>query len=487
MAMSSKKNIWKRLLKETRTHILLTYALLLLLLTGMAVPIFRYLLFANVSSRVQSDIDEERELFLEAYADWENESGQSIEALETFVDQFLQNSRPEDDNFQIVLIDGEFYRSNPTSLLEPLRPGSKLFERWQSVTQFTLDDVNSDIPTIGSILYVADPIVLDGEQRGVFVIAHRTAGERQEALVGVHLFVKFMFVALLISLLLSWLAAGRLLSPIARLAETASAISESDLTRRIPPPRSDGELADLTNTFNAMMDRIQIAFDGQRNFINDAGHELRTPITIIQGHLELLDDDPQERQETIELVMDELDRMGRSVSDMLLLAKSERPDFLQPENIEMRPFTEELFAKATALAQRNWILKIEGQGKFWGDRQKLTGALLNLLRNAAQHTQVSDTIELGCRLARTNGDEAQMQFWVRDTGAGVSSADQQRVFARFARGQQSQRRSEGSGLGLAIANAVAEAHDGQMRLDSELEKGSTFWLVMPRFMPRAAS
>ena len=470
--------MWKRLLKETRTRILLMYALLLLLLTGIAVPVFRYLLFASVNGRVQENINEERKSFLAAYSDWESEPDRSVEGLKTFVNQFLEASRPEDDNFQIVLIDGKFYRSNPFALLEPMRPGSELFGRWQSVTQFTLDEVNKTTPAIGSVLYTADPIVLDGQQRGVFVVAHSTAGERQEALVGVYLFMAFIAVAVLISLLLSWLGAGRLMAPIAELAKTARSISESDLTRRIPLPCSDGELAELTNTFNAMMDRIQAAFDGQRDFINDAGHELRTPLTIIQGHLELLDDDPQERQETIELVMDELDRMGRLVSDMILLAKSEIPNSLQLETIEIRAFTEELFAKATALAQRNWLLSIEAEGQMVGDRQKLTGALLNLLRNAVQHTDAADTIELGDRL----NSDGQIQFWVRDTGEGIRPADQQRVFARFARGPH--RRSDGSGLGLAIASAVADAHGGQIELVSQLGKGATFHLILPMAGPR---
>lgn len=479
---------WKRMFNETRTRILLLYALLLLLLTGIAIPVFRYLLFANVSSRVQESLNEERDSFLQAYVDWEKEPNQKTEELKVFVDQFLENSRPEDDNFQIILIDGELYRSNPSSLLEPLRPGSELFERWQTVIQSTFGEENLNNPNIGSILYTADPILLDGRQRGVFVVAHSSAGERQEALVGVYLFVKLLFVALFVSLLLSWLGAGRLMAPIATLAKTARSISESDLAQRIPTPKSDGELAELTQTFNAMMDRIQSAFDSQRDFINDAGHELRTPITIIQGHLELLDGDPQERQETMELVMDELDRMGRLVSDMILLAKSERPNFLQLETVEVRAFTEELFAKATALAERHWVLKlagsVEGTGErrlMVGDRQKLTGALLNLLRNAAQYTQPSDTIELGCQLG-----PRQVQFWVRDTGEGISLTDQQRIFARFARGQHRQRRTEGSGLGLAIASAVAEAHSGRIELVSQLGRGSTFRMILPLEAPPVA-
>ena len=482
--LSSREFMWKQLIKETRTRILLIYALLLLLLTGLSVPIFRYLLFSSVNKRVTEDLQEEEETFFAAYEDWTSEqdgSAELIGELKAFVDDFLENSRPEDDNFQIALIDGELYRSNPSYLLQPLRPGSELFERWQNVTVPTLNEQRVENPEIGSVLYMAAPILLNGEQRGVFVVAHGTAGERQEALTGVYLFIRVMCVAALIALILSWLGTGKLMAPIAALTRTATAISESDLTQRLPPQKDDGELAALANTFNAMMDRIQAAFDSQRSFINDAGHELRTPITIIQGHLELLDDDPHERQETIELVMDELDRMGRLVSDMLLLAKSERPNFLELEVIEMQPFMQAVFAKATALAERNWVLNAQDPVQIVGDRQKLTGALLNLIRNATQYTQTSDTIELGYRLEKRMISQ-QLHLWVRDTGEGISSDDQQRIFARFSRGSQ-RRRSEGSGLGLAIVSAIATAHGGKVTLVSQPQKGATFQMELPMKPP----
>ncbi|MEM8805626.1 MAG: HAMP domain-containing sensor histidine kinase [Cyanobacteria bacterium P01_G01_bin.38] len=465
--------VWKQLLRETRTRILLIYTLLMVMLTGMTVPVFRYLLFAQISARVRDDLNEERTAFLEAYEDWERAPDQSLDDLEDFIDERLALKRPEDDNFHLVLIDGELYQSKPTYRLEPFQPGSELFRQWQGVTEFARGEASIDDPEIGDIFYKADPLFLDGEQRGVFVALHVTMGERQEALTGVYLFVGVITAVVVLSLLLSWLLAGRLMAPIRALSKTARSISESDLTQRILVAQRDSELVDLANTFNAMMDRIQTAFDSQRDFVNNAGHELRTPITIIRGHLELFDEDPQARQETLELVIDELDRMGRLVNDMILLAKSERKDFLKLETFDIGALTEELFSKAQTLAPRDWQLSVEGHCKMIGDRQQLTGALLNLLRNAAQYTQEKDTIELGCRCK-----DNQVQFWVSDTGEGISPADQQRIFSRFARGQQ--RRSEGSGLGLAIVNAIAEAHGGNVDLVSQVGKGSTFRLNLPR-------
>lgn len=129
-----------------------------------------------------------------------------------------------------------------------------------------------------------------------------------------------------VSLILAWLAAGRVLAPLRAITTTAHAISEADLNQRLPV-QGKGELAELAMTFNEMMDRLEAAFVSQREFFNDAGHELRTPITIVRGHLELMGDDPQEQQETLALVIGELDRMSRMVDDMILLAKAERLDF----------------------------------------------------------------------------------------------------------------------------------------------------------------
>ena len=145
--------------------------------------------------------------------------------------------------------------------------------------------------------------------------------------------------------------AGRVLAPVRALTTTARRINESDLSQRIPVRGSD-EISELTSTFNQMLDRLEMAFSSQRDFIRDAGHELRTPITIVRGHLEVMGSDPEEQRETLDLVTDELDRMSRYVTDLLLLATAERIDFLHPEAIDIENITRRLFSNAQALATR---------------------------------------------------------------------------------------------------------------------------------------
>lgn len=466
-----KPSMIRRFFRQTRTRILLLYISLLGMFTGLAIPLYQAMITSQVSLRVRNDLIEAQEVFHESYINWERQPNQSLEDLETFADDFLANQLPEDDNFFIFIIGGDFYRSNPSSLLKPMRSGSNLYEKWENLTEFERGEQPTDIPEIGTVIYKAEPLIVDSEQLGVMVLAHATAGEQNEALASVYTFVLIEGVVVVISLLLAWFVTGRLLKPVRELAIAARRINESDLSQRLSTQGS-GELADLAQIFNAMMDRLQDSFNSQRRFVNDAGHELRTPITIVRGHLELMGDDPKEQEETVELVLDELDRMGRLVNDMIALTKSERPDFLQYEMIDLIQFMDELFTKAQALAERDWQLQLDCSGSMMGDRQRLTGALLNLLRNATQHTLLTGTIELGCKQTFS-----QVVFWVKDNGEGMTLEEQRHIFDRFAR--LGKRQSDGSGLGLAIVKAFTKAHRGKIDVESQPGRGSTFTITLP--------
>ncbi len=459
---------------EARTRILLWYILLMTGLIGLSIPLFSQLILIEVKARVLEDLHQEAEMF-DQLMEKRNIAGKPLQddSLADLFQGFLDAQIPEDDTFLVTVLDGRFYGSSPRALPETIRENSALMQRWTTLTQPEQSEQKTSDPSIGSILYFAKPIAVEGKVRGVLVIAHLTAGEISEARQVISIVIKVLLAALSVALILTWVISGKVLEPLRSLITTARSISEADLNRRIPVQGS-GELADLTVTFNEMMDRLQVAFTSQSAFINDAGHELRTPITIIQGHLELWGDDPREQRETLDLVMDELQRMNRLVDDLLLLAKSERPDFLQLGIVDLHLLTQELFAKATALAPRNWHLEALGQGLIEVDRQRVTQAVMNLAQNAVQHTQNPDLITLGSSV-----EKHCVRFWVCDTGSGIAPSDQARIFERFARAGNSRRFSEGSGLGLSIVKAIAEAHRGQVELVSKLGIGSTFTLVLP--------
>jgi signal transduction histidine kinase len=322
------------------------------------------------------------------------------------------------------------------------------------------------------------PVVADEGPSGLFVVAIFLRGDREQvdrALQTGGIVYGSIFI---VASVVAWFAAGRVLQPVRLITEAARTIEDDNWSQRIPV-KGDDEIAHLAATFNDMIDRLETAFVTQRRFIDDAGHELRTPITIIRGHLELMGDDPRERAEVKYLVMDELDRMSRIVEDLLLLARAEHPGFLDEHPLDVSEFTEEVLAKASALSsERIWVLEETAPVVMLGDRGRLTQAMMNIARNAVEHSETGSSIYIGSHCA-----DALVNFWVRDEGTGIVPADKERIFERFARGRGGMRRSDGAGLGLAIVKAIAEGHGGEVQLSSAPGLGSTFTLVLPLYGP----
>ena len=175
----------------------------------------------------------------------------------------------------------------------------------------------------------------------------------------------------------AWVVAGRILRPVRDVAVTAQGITETDLSRRISVDgRPADELTDLALSVNAMLDRRESGVAGQRRFLDDAGHELRTPITIVRGHLDVLDPgDPADVRETVALVDDELDRMNRIVSDLLLLARAEQPEFVRPQPVDVAALTTVVFDNVRRLGDRDWVLETSARADALLDPQRVTQAL----------------------------------------------------------------------------------------------------------------
>ncbi|PRY50578.1 signal transduction histidine kinase [Geodermatophilus tzadiensis] len=329
----------------------------------------------------------------------------------------------------------------------------------------------------GEVRYLAVPVSLEGDpSRGVAVVAYFADQERQAADDTATLMLGVGAVTLLLAAAGAWVVAGRVLAPVRAVAHTAQGITETDLSGRIPVDgRPPDELTDLAVAVNAMLDRVETGVAAQRRFLDDAGHELRTPITIVRGHLDVLDPaDPDDVRQTVALVDDELERMNRMVSELLLLARAEQPEFVRPQPVDVAELTAEVFGKVQRLGDRDWQLGALARADLLLDPQRLTQAVVALADNAARYTAPGDRIVLGSRL--TGG---QLLVWVDDTGPGIAEADQARVFERFARGGSGARRSDGAGLGLSIVQAIAAAHGGRVELHSRPGDGATFTLVLP--------
>ncbi|OKH59002.1 two-component sensor histidine kinase [Scytonema sp. HK-05] len=469
---------WRRIFFGVRTRILISYIVLMIFSTLVSILAIYEVLLVRLDEQVENvlinEVKEFRRLTEGRNPSTAQPFGDDVAAI---FDVFLSRNIPHEDTFLITLLNGKFYKSSPQVLPVNLQPNSAFVKHWQ---KFKQPKQGKEFTSTHTIYYLAEP-VLKGKTQGVFVVAYSDSSAHQQVNQAVIVIIEVTIAVLAIASVLAWIVAGRLLAPLRLLIETARSITESDLSQRIPVQGVD-QIAELTITFNEMLDRLQTAFASQRNFINDASHELRTPITIIQGHLELLGDDPQERRETVELVTDELARMSRFVDDLLLLAKTEQPNFLNLQTVDISLLTEELYTKATALAERDWRLEHKGVGRIVADRHRLTQAIMNLAQNATQHTSDGDVIALGSVVTKGNA-----RFWVRDTGVGIAPGDQERIFERFARGSSSRRRSEGAGLGLSIVSAIATAHGGRVELKSKPGKGSTFTIVIPLDPPFGGS
>jgi len=315
----------------------------------------------------------------------------------------------------------------------------------------------------------------DRTPQGTFVVAFHADGERAVVNGVFRVLLAISGVALLMTTGIAWAVAGRILAPVRLVRTTAAQLTEQDLTRRIPVHGRD-DISALAETFNAMLDRLERAFGTQRQFIDDAGHELRTPITIVRGHLELMGDDPAEREETVRLVTDELDRMSRIVEDLLLLAKAERSDFTHPEPVQLAELTADVYVKVRALGRRDW--KLDGGAEGWAmlDPQRITQAMVQLAQNAVQHTAPGAVVRIGSRLT----DTGEVELYVADSGSGVQPQDAEVIFQRFRRGAARRgSRGSGAGLGLSIVKAIAEGHRGRVELRATPGGGATFVLLLP--------
>ena len=215
----------------------------------------------------------------------------------------------------------------------------------------------------------------------------------------------------------------------------------------------------------------------QERFLHDASHELRTPVTIARGHLEVLQRTTGQAQE-IEVALDELARIEHILGRLLLLAKADHPDFITWSDIDVEPFLEDVFVRWTSAAQRAWCLGPLPVGSLRADPETLRNALDALLENAVKHTQVSDAIELS---AVASGSEIAIR--VADQGSGIPQDAVNRIFERFARADPARTRAEGGvGLGLAIVDAIAKAHGGRCTVATSM-RGSTFELRLPGYEP----
>ncbi|MDN4173974.1 ATP-binding protein [Nocardioides sp. SOB77] len=458
---------------SVRARITTTVALLVL----GALSAAGLLVYAVESQRVEAQTVEEVDQELDEFARLKGDgidptTGQPFATIEALLRLFLSRNVPDDDEALIGWVgdapvarfpgDDPLYRDR--AFLAAARP---LVAAGGSARVDTAQ---------GRVLVAAQP-VRQGGQEGALLVAVYLDEDRSELLGTMR---TYAVVAALLTLLVVAVAAwqsGRLLAPLRVLRSTADDLRGTELSRRIPESGND-DITALTRTLNGMLDRLETAFVEQRRFLDDAGHELRTPLTVLRGHLELVDvEDPADVAETRALLLDEIDRMARLVGDLILLAKSDRPDFVLPTEVDLGELTEDVLAKVRGLGDRDWRLDGAADVVVRVDGQRLTQALLQLADNAVKHTAPGDEVALGSSAA----DTGEVRLWVRDGGPGVPEADRATVFERFGRSSVRQE-DEGFGLGLSIVEAIVTAHGGTVTVEHDRPApphGARFVITLP--------
>jgi signal transduction histidine kinase len=338
-------------------------------------------------------------------------------------------------------------------------------------------------------------------------------------------------VVLVLAWIGGYLLARQSLRPTESMSRSAARISAANLTERLPVGNPQDELGHLATVLNALLGRVQDAFEQQRRFTADASHELRTPITILQNEADIAlarsERDSSEYRETISLMRTTTKRMATIVDDLFLLARAdsgEQP--LRVSHFYLDEMIEECGRSARAIAaQRGTVIRCETESgaEYIGDEGLLRRVILNLLDNAIKYSPPGSAVDIsllqsgarpgsGGRMspgdhtgpgvqagsADADAHEASGVYIVSvtDNGPGIPAADQPRIFDRFYRVDSARSRSltelsgpqpcaaasepSGAGLGLAISRWVAEAHGGELYLESSTPDGTRFVLVLPR-------
>jgi len=277
--------------------------------------------------------------------------------------------------------------------------------------------------------------------------------------------------------------AGRSLQPINEITSTARAVAAGDLTRRLQSDVQDKEIRVLVKSLNKMFEDLESSFMAQKRFTADASHELRIPLTILKGEVEVALRHPRSEEDYKQLLKQHLDiieRMQRIVNDLLTLARADAGLLeLAQEPVDLSLLLQEVAQHHLILFADNHInlnMDIHDHLEVMGDQNHIERVIFNLLNNAFKYAPEMSTVTLS---AHAEDDSAQIT--IEDEGPGISEEHQVRLFDRFYRADDARARNEGggAGLGLAICKRIVEAHGGEIRVVSKPGEGAKFIVTLP--------
>lgn len=279
----------------------------------------------------------------------------------------------------------------------------------------------------------------------------------------------------------AWWFAGLATRPVAEIVAQAEAVEAGTLSARITSHAEVAEYHRLVAVLNAMLDRLERAFQAQRRFVADASHELRAPLTVLKGSMDVAlrrGRGAAEYREVIESSREEVDRMSALAENLLLLARTDSglpPDHLRPVDLEAVVLRAVEKAREAAAAAAVSLSVESSPTAARGDAGLLERAVGNLLENAVKYSTRGGGARISVRCASADG---RARVEVEDTGPGIAPEHALHIFERFYRGDPARSRDSGTGLGLPIASAIAEAHGGRLEL-VRAQPGALFRLTLP--------
>lgn len=306
-------------------------------------------------------------------------------------------------------------------------------------------------------------------------------------------------LALMVAILGGQFLAHKALKPVDNITQTARLITSKNLNQRINPPKVKDEMSRLIETFNEMISRLDQSFQQTKQFTSDASHELKTPLTILKGEVEVMlrkERTPQEYQQTLKSNLEEINRMSQIVEDLLFLSKADTGEIhLNKKNINLAEVITEVASQMNLLARsKNIHLFTSNHHQdihVFADALRMRELFINLIENGIKYTEEGGSIHITLQKEYSPATHSQsvskemekekfVKIIVSDTGIGIAKEDQEKIFNRFFRVDKARSREEGgSGLGLSICKWIVEAHQGKIRVESELGKGSSFIVKLP--------
>lgn len=274
----------------------------------------------------------------------------------------------------------------------------------------------------------------------------------------------------------------RISSKMGEIVKSSKRITINNLEKeRLNVDGIQNELKEIAITINEMLDRLQLAYETQKQFASDASHELRTPIAVIQGYINMLDrwgaNDKEVLAESVEAIKNEAASMKELVEKLLFLSRNDKKTLkLAKKKFDMGKMVEEIVKESTLIGENRYVedLGIESM-LFYGDRQMLKEAMRVFVENAIKYTNDGDCIYIGC--GKENG---KCVLIIADTGIGMKEKDLENIFQRFYRADQARNSTIGGhGLGLSIAKLIIQKHVGTIQVKSQYTKGTCFRIELP--------